>query len=126
MLETEDVMSRKWIVSVGLVALLAVPVVGWAHGDHAHNVLGTISAVTDKQIEVKTTDGKTVAMALDAKTVYQQGKAKADAKMLKVGERVVVEAEQAEGATGMTAKTVQMAAAPAASAAAAPAPTHAH
>jgi hypothetical protein len=119
-------MSKKWIVGVGLVALLALPVVGWAHGGHAHKVMGTISAATDTQVDVKGTDGKTVVIALDAKTVYRQGKAKADVKMLKVGERVVVEAEQAEGAKVMTAKTVQIAAAPTTSAAATPAAPHAH
>lgn len=119
-------MSRTWIVGIALIAALALPVVGWAHEGHAHKVMGTISAVTDTQLEVKGTDGKTVVIALDAKTVYRHGKAKADAKMLKVGERVVVEAEQAEGAKVMTAKTVQMAAATPASAAAAPAATHAH
>ena len=117
-------MGKRWMVAVGLVALLAVPVVGWAHEGHAHKVMGTISAVADSQLEVKGTDGKTVVIALDAKTVYRQGKAKADAKMLKVGDRVVVEAEQAKGAKVMTAKTVQIGAAPAASAAAKPAAEH--
>lgn len=119
-------MGKKWLACVGLVALLAVPVVGWAHEGHAHKVMGTISAVTDSQLEVKGTDGKTVVIALDAKTVYRHGKAKADVKMLKVGDRVVVEAEQAQGAKVMTAKTVQMAAAPATSAAAKPAAEHSH
>jgi len=72
-------------------------------------VLGTIAAVSDTQLDVKTTDGKAVVVLLDAKTVYRQGKTRADAKMLKIGERVVVEAEQAEGAKLMTAKTVTMA-----------------
>ena len=119
-------MSRRWIVGVALAAALALPVVGWAHEGHAHKVMGAISAITDSQIEVKGTDGKTVVIALDAKTVYRQGKAKADVKMLKVGERVVVEAEQAKGAKVMTAKTVQMAVAPATSAAAKPAAEHSH
>lgn len=119
-------MSGKWIAGVALIAALAVPVASWAHEGHAHKVMGTISAVTDKQLEVKGTDGKTVVIALDAKTVYQLGKAKADSKILKVGERVVVEAEQAQGAKIMTAKTVQMAAATTTPAAATPAATHSH
>ena len=119
-------MSSRWIVGIALIAALALPVVGLAHEGHAHKVMGTISAITDSQIEVKGTDGKTVVIALDAKTVYRQGKAKADVKMLKVGERVVVEAEQAKGAKVMTAKTVQIAAAPTTSAAAVPEAPHAH
>ncbi|HLG54262.1 MAG TPA: DUF5666 domain-containing protein [Vicinamibacterales bacterium] len=117
-------MSKTWIVGVALMAALAIPAVSRAHEGHAHKVMGTVSTLSEKQFEVKTTDGKTVTIALDAKTVYRHGKAKADAKMLKVGERVVVEAEQAQGATVMTAKTVQMAATT--SPAAEPAATHAH
>jgi hypothetical protein len=89
--------------------------------------MGTVSAVNASQIEVKTTDGKTVAVAVDAKTVYKHGTAKADAKMLKVGERVVIDALQAEGAKVATAQTVTMAAAaPAATTAAKPAAQHGH
>lgn len=119
-------MTRRWIVGVALLGVLALPVVGLAHEGHAHKVMGTISAVTDSQIEIKATDGKTVVIALDAKTVYRHGKAKADVKMLKVGERVVVEAVQAKDAKVMTAKTVQMAAATPTSAATVPEAPHAH
>lgn len=102
-------MLRKLMASVTVMAALALPAVSWAHGGHAHKVMGTIAAVTANQLDVKATDGKTVTIALDAKTVYLQGKTKVDAKMLKVGERIVVEAEQPAGAKVMTAKTVQMA-----------------
>lgn len=97
---------------VGGVAVFAVLMTGaaWAHEGHAHKVLGTVAAMTDTQLDVKTTDGKTVAVVLDAKTIYRQGKVKADATMLKLGARVVVEAEQAAGAKLMTAKTVTTAA----------------
>lgn len=104
-------MTKKWIVGLALVAGLALPAGVRAHGGHTHKVMGTVSAVHDKHLEVKTTDGKTVAIALDAKTVYQHGKAKADTKMLKVGERVVVEATEDEKTKTMTATRVQMAAA---------------
>lgn len=107
-------MNTKWSVGVALIAALAFPMSAWAHGGHAHKVMGTVSAVTAKQLDVKTTDGKTVMIALDAKTIYRQGKAKVDAKVLKVGDRVVVEAVQEEGAKMMSATTVQMAAVPAA------------
>jgi hypothetical protein len=113
-------MTRTFVVALALVAALAIPAVAHAHAGHAHKVMGTVSAVADNQIEVKTTDGKTVVIALDAKTVYRRGKTKVDAKVLKVGERVVVEAE---GDKTMTAKTVQLAAA---TAAAQPAAAQAH
>lgn len=103
-------MVGRWTVCLALMVVLVMPAAAWAHEGHAHKVLGTIAAVSDTQLDVKTTDGKTVAIVLDAKTVYRQGKVRTDAKMLKPGERVVVEAEQAAGAKLMTAKTVTMAA----------------
>jgi IS5 family transposase len=103
-------MIGRWMAGAALLGLLTMPALTWAHEGHAHQVLGTIAAVTDAQLDVKTTDGKVVAVTLDAKTVYRLGKVKADAAMLKTGERVVVEAEQPAGAKLMTAKTVTMAA----------------
>ena len=105
-------MNRTWIAAIALIAALSSPSVTRAHEGHVHKVMGTVLAVSAKQLDVKTTDGKSVAIALDAKTVYRQGKAKADAKILKVGERVVVDAIQPEGAKTMTATSVQMAASP--------------
>jgi hypothetical protein len=95
---------------LAVIAALGSPFLIRAHEGHVHKVLGTVAAVTAKQLDVKTTDGKTTTIALDAKTVYRHGKAKADVKMLKVGSRVVVDAIQAVGAKTMTATTVQMAA----------------
>jgi len=103
-------MIGRWMAGAAVLGLLGLPAMAWAHTGHTHKVLGTIAAVSDAQLDVKTTDGKSVVVLLDAKTVYRQGKVRADAKMLKLGERVVVEAEQAEGAKLMTAKTVTMAA----------------
>ena len=103
-------MGGRLTVCLAMAVALVVPAAVWAHAGHAHKVLGTIAAVTDAQLDVKTADGKTVAVTLDAKTVYRQGKVRTDATMLKAGERVVIEAEQAEGAKLMTAKTVTMAA----------------
>jgi hypothetical protein len=104
-------MNRKWIAVVALIVALCLSPVIRAHERHTHKVMGTIAAITAKQLDVKATDGKTVTIALDAKTVYRRGKAKADIKMLKVGERVVVDAIQAQGAKIMTATIVQIAAA---------------
>jgi len=103
-------MIGRCMLGAAVVAVLVISATARAHEGHAHKVLGTIAAVTETQLDVKTTDGKTVAVTLGAKTIYRQGKVKADAKILKLGERVVVEAEQAVGATMMTAMTVTMAA----------------
>ena len=67
-------MNRKWVVGLALVAALAVPAAGWAHGGHAHKVMGTVSSVDGGTVIVKTTDGKTVTVRINAKTKITQGK----------------------------------------------------
>lgn len=101
-------MNRKAIAGVALVAALGLPYAARAHTGHTHKVMGTISAVHDKHLEVTTTDGKVVGVTLDDKTVFRRGKAKADVKILQVGERVVVEGLQPDGAKTITAKIVRM------------------
>jgi hypothetical protein len=104
--------TRHLAVAAALV--LSFSVAALAHVGHPHRFLGTVSAVTGSQIEVKTTDGKTVIFAIDGKSVIQQGRVKSDAKDLKVGERVVVSAMPVAAGKTMTAITVQLrAAAPA-------------
>jgi len=72
------------------VALLA-PASARAHEGHAHKAMGTISSVQGNNIMVKTTDGKSVMVMLDAKTKITQGKAKVEPSALKVGDRIVAE-----------------------------------
>ena len=106
---------KTWLIT-GLIiaAVLVVPAVSRAHEGHAHKVMGTISSVDGKNLMVKTTDGKTVMVMLDAKTKITQGKNKVDASALKVGERIV--AEGPEEKQMITAITVQVGTAPAAAA----------
>jgi hypothetical protein len=106
---------KTWLIT-GLIiaAVLVVPAVSRAHEGHAHKVMGTISSVDGKNLMVKTTDGKTVMVMLDAKTKITQGKNKVDASALKVGERIV--AEGPEEKEIITATTVQLGTAPAAAA----------
>ena len=101
-------MNRIWIAGVALVVACAFPSVMLAHEGHPHRFLGTVSAVHDGQLEVKTTDGKTVVFALDAKTVVQQGRAKAGANEIKAGERVVVSALPVPAGKVMAAINVQL------------------
>ena len=105
-------MSRKWIVAIALVGALAVPVVGWAHGGHAHKVMGTVESIDGNHVMVKTKDGKTVMVMLDAKTKIMQGKTKLASTALKVGDRVVAEGAQEKDM--LAAAKVQVGAAPAA------------
>ena len=87
----ETIMRRQWIFGVALAALLFVPALGFAHEGHAHKVMGTVSSVEGKNVMVKTTDGKSVMVMLDDKTMVTQGKAKVALSAVKVGERIVAE-----------------------------------
>jgi hypothetical protein len=83
---------KKWMISVMMLAFaVTTPRVTLAHEGHAHKVMGTASSVDGKNLMVKTTDGKTVMVMLDAKTKITQGKNKLDASALKIGDRVVAE-----------------------------------
>ena len=106
---------KKWLIAGWLLAVvLVVPAVAVAHEGHAHKVMGTIASVDGKNLMVKTTDGKTVMVMLDAKTKITQGKNKVDVSALKVGDRVV--AEGPEEKEMIMATTVQLGTAPAAAA----------
>ena len=62
----------------------------WAHGNAEH-ILGVVTAATKDQIVVKTTKGKTVTIAVDSHTTFQQnGIHKQDARP-QVGDRLVAE-----------------------------------
>jgi hypothetical protein len=106
---------KNWMIAGLILAVaLIVPAVSRAHEGHAHKVMGTISSVDGKNLMVKTTDGKTVMVMLDAKTKITQGKNKVDASALKVGERIV--AEGPEEKEMISATSVQLGAASAATA----------
>jgi hypothetical protein len=99
-------MKKTWIMAVVIAVALMGPAVARAHEGHAHKVMGTVSSVEGNNVMVKTTDGKTVMVMLDAKTTITRGTTKLDAAAVKVGERVV--AEGLEEKSMMMAKTVKL------------------
>jgi len=106
---------KKLMITIAVltVALLA-PASARAHEGHAHKAMGTIASVQGNNLMVKTTDGKTVMVMLDAKTKITQGKATVDPSALKVGERIV--AEGPEQKAMIMATTVKLGEAPSATA----------
>ena len=83
---------KTWTIGLIMLTLaLAGPAVVQAHKGHAHKVMGTVSSIDGKNLMVKTTDGKTVMVMVDAKTKVTQGKAKVELTAVKVGDRVVAE-----------------------------------
>ena len=96
---------KKLMIVAAVVAMLAVPAIVRAHEGHAHKAMGTITSVQGTNLMVKTTEGKTVMVMLDAKTKITQGKTKLEASALKVGDRVVAEGpEEKDMITAMTVK----------------------
>ena len=89
-------MINKSLVGAALAAVLtfAGPGTLGAHEGHTHKVLGTVASVQGNHVEVKTTDGKSVTVMLDAKTKITRGTEKLDASAIKVGGRVSIDAMQ--------------------------------
>ena len=98
-------MNRKWLIGAVLVTALAIPAGARAHDGHVHKAMGTIESISGAHVTIKTTDGKTVMVMLDAKSKITRGKTKVQASALKVGDRVVAEGpEQKDMITATTVK----------------------
>jgi len=65
--------------------------VAFAHNGMIH-VMGTVTAMTDTNITVKTMDGKTRTVALASETKYAKGTDTMSLKDIKVGDHVVIHA----------------------------------
>ena len=84
----KEIPVRKFTILLLAAFTFLAATLASAHG-HGH-VMGTVASVTAERIEVKTKDGKTVAVPLTAETKYLKGKQKATRADVRVGERVVV------------------------------------
>jgi uncharacterized low-complexity protein len=106
-------MKKLMIAAVAALALL-IPSIAPAHEGHAHKAMGTITSVQGNNVMVKTTEGKSVMVMLDAKTKITQGKTKVEASALKVGDRIVAEGpEHQEMIMAATVRLGEVPAAPA-------------
>jgi len=68
-----------------------------AHEGHEHKALGTVTAIGEKAIGVKTQDGKAIDFALTPETTFKAGDAQAARADVTVGSRVVVVYEEENG-----------------------------
>lgn len=98
-------MSKLWIVVLALAGSLTIPAVVGAH-EHDKTVMGTVSSIDRTNLMVKTVDGKTVMVMMDAKTKITQGKTTLDAKALKVGQRIAASGPLEKNM--LTAETVKI------------------
>ena len=101
--------KKSMIAAIVLAAVVMIPRISLAHDGHDHTVMGTISSIDGTNLMVKTTDGKTTMVMMDAKTKITQGKTTLTAKALKVGDRVV--ASGPEEQSMIMAETVKVGAA---------------
>lgn len=85
---------KTWIAVLALAVAFAMPSVATAHEGHTHKILGTVTSADDPHFDIKTADGKTVVVMIDASTAITRGKDKADVSALKEGVRVSIDAMQ--------------------------------
>ena len=102
-------MNKKWIVVTALAGALLVPAVARAH-ENDKTVRGTVSSIDGNNLTVKTAEGKSVMVMMDAKTKITKGTTKLAATALKVGDRVVASGPEDKGM--IMAETVKVGAAP--------------
>ena len=73
-----------------LTSLLILPTFAWGHGDGEH-IMGTVTAIEDDHVVVKTVKGESISLALQPQTIFQEnGIHKKDARP-KVGDRLGAE-----------------------------------
>jgi hypothetical protein len=78
--------------AVSIAALIVLfSAIAFAHGNEQH-VMGTVTAIKNGSITVKTTAGSSVTIQLDPKTRFTKGGSAAAIVDLRVGDRVVIHA----------------------------------
>ena len=78
-----------------LVCTLLLGTLAFAHGGMEH-ILGTVTAVTDHSLSVKTRDGVARTVEFDGETKFVKGDAAATIKDVQVGSRVAIHAHKNE------------------------------
>jgi hypothetical protein len=84
-------LTRILICSLVLGSLLGS--MAFAHGGMEH-ILGTVTAITDHSLSVKTRDGAARTVEFDGETKFVKGDAPATIKDVQVGNRVVIHAHK--------------------------------
>jgi hypothetical protein len=74
-----------------LICALLLGSLTFAHGDMEH-ILGTVTAIDEHSLSVKTRDGATKTVELDSETKFVKGDGAATIQDVRVGIRVVIHA----------------------------------
>jgi hypothetical protein len=84
-------------LSLVVICSLLLSTLAFAHGGMEH-VLGTVTAVTENTLTVKTRDGAVKTVGFDGETKFMKGDAAATIKDVQVGSRVVIHAHKNDNA----------------------------
>ncbi len=109
-------MTRRMVLLAIAALTISVRAVD-AHEGHAHTVMGSVTAVDTKHLELKTPSGEVLSIAITAKTTVVREKKKASLRDIQVGRRAVVDI--GNGEDPLIAREIKIGAV----AAAAPGPT---
>lgn len=80
-----------------LICTLLLGTLAFAHGGMEH-VLGTVTAITDHSLSVKTREGEVKTIEFDGETKFTKGDAAASVKDVQVGSRVAIHAHKNDNA----------------------------
>jgi hypothetical protein len=78
-----------------------------AHGNATH-LMGTVTAVGNDSVTIKDKDGKSIVVTLEKTTKYFRNKKPATAGDLKIGSRVVIDAQMDQKKKTFTAEEIQL------------------
>jgi len=84
-------MKRTSLIIQLLICTLLLGTLTFAHGDMEH-ILGTVTAIADHSLSVKTRDGATKTVEFNGETKFVKGDSPATIKDVRVGSRVVIHA----------------------------------
>lgn len=82
----------KRTIAVFTLALMFVAV-ALAHGNEKH-IMGTVAGIGENSITVETIAKKAVTVIVNSRTIFEKSGSSAMLKELKVGDRVVIHADQ--------------------------------
>jgi hypothetical protein len=85
----EESMTRA--VGTAFVLLLMSFTPALAHDGHVHRIMGTVTAVDGKHMDVKTPSGEVLSIQINDKTLVTRAKRKIALDQVKKGGRVVVD-----------------------------------
>jgi hypothetical protein len=88
-------------------ALLLVCGLVLAHGNATH-LMGTVTAIDKNTVTIKDKDGKSVVVMLEKTTKYLKNKKPAPSAEMKVGTRVVIDAQMDQKTKMYTAEEIQL------------------